>query len=178
MARSIFTPYIVIVALFLCTPLVPEAAQAKKAGSGNQFDTGKERIGELRLGLPEKDIQGAVPCAPNKLKEIYEGATGDYVQTWKYPGCGITLKMSSSKRGGAKQIASITITRPSTLQTSKGVGIGSTEKEVLEAYGRYRDRDGATSKGKRFVAGSIFDGLIFEIKDGTVAEMFLGAAAE
>jgi hypothetical protein len=178
MIRNVFAPLIILVTFFCCTPFWPEAAQAKKADSANQFDTGKERIGELRLGLPEKDLQGIVPCAPSKLKEIYEGATGDYVQTWKYPECGIVLKMSSAKRGGAKQIASITITRPSTLQTSKSVGIGSTEKDVLEAYGRYKDRDGATSKGKRFVAGSIFDGLIFDLKDGKVTGIFLGAAAE
>jgi hypothetical protein len=178
MIRNVFPPLLILVALTFCPLLCSHAAHAQKANIADQFDTGKERIGELRLGLPENELQKLVSCAPNKLKEQYEGATGDYVQTWKYLGCGIVLKMSANKRGGAKKVADITITSPSTLQTSKGVHIGSAEKEVLDAYGRYRDRDGATSKGKRFVAGSIFDGLIFEIKDGKVAGIFLGAAAE
>ena len=51
--------------------------------------------------MPEKDLQGVISCKPNKGKEIYEGATGEHVQTWKYPECGIVLKMSSERKGGA-----------------------------------------------------------------------------
>ena len=43
--------------------------------------------------------------------------------------------------------------------TSSGIHIGSTESEVIKAYGRYRDQE-STKKGKRFVAGSIYDGMI------------------
>jgi len=178
MIPRLFTALFIFAMILFCSSLSPDAAQAQKTQSGNQFDTSKERIGGLRLGMPENEIPSVVPCAPKKLKEIYEGATGDYVQTWKYAECGIVLKMSSHKKGGAKQIASITLTRPSTLQTSRGIHIESTEKEILDAYGRYKDRDGATIKGKRFVAGSIFDGLILDIKDGKVTGIFLGAAAE
>ena len=104
----------------LCSHAWSETAHARKAAEGTHYDTGKERIGGLRLGLPEREIPGIVTCAPNKLKETYEGATGDYVQTWKYPECGLVLKMSSAKRGGAKQIAAITLTPSEPARDQQG----------------------------------------------------------
>jgi hypothetical protein len=111
-------------------------------------------------------------------KEIFEGATGDYVQKWKYPDCGIVLKMSSERKGGAKVVESVSVSAPSTLVTTGGIHIGSTEREVINAYGRYRDPEEPAKKGKQFVAGSIYDGMICDLQDGRVVRIFLGAAAE
>jgi hypothetical protein len=159
-------------------PVWSAQTQGPQKAESDQFNTSAERIGELRLDQPEKDLSGKISCKPKKGKEILEGATGEYVQTWKYPDCGISLKMSSTRKGGAKVVRSITIITPSDLSTSGGIHIGSTESEVLKAYGRYRDKDGGTQKGVRFVAGSIFDGMIFDFKDGKVVGIFIGAAAE
>lgn len=154
------------------------------SGSSNtkseQFDTLAERIGGLRLGLSEKDAAKSIPsCKLWKGKEIFEGATGEYVQVWKSAKCGIELKMGSERKGGAKTVESITLTSPGSLVTSRGIRIGSTEDEVFKAYGRYQDRDeGNIEKGKELVAGSIYDGMIFELKNGKVVRIFLGAAAE
>jgi len=120
---------------------------------GSQFNAGAERIGELRLGLTEKDVHGNIHCKPRKGKELFEAATGEYVQMWKYPECGIELKMSSERKGAKKEVGSITITSPSKLVTGRGIRIGSTEGEVIEVYGRYRDQEGSGAKGKTFVAG-------------------------
>ncbi len=177
---------ILVSIVFYCFSPAPAARGPGPQGAGGgagseteQFDTSKERIGELRLGMPEKDIAGSIPCKqPKKGKEIFEGATGEYVRTWKYPECGIELKLGSERKGGGKKIESITVTPPADLATGRGIRIGSTEGEVVKAYGRYRDRDGDTVKGEKFVAGSIYDGLIFDIKDGKVSGIFLGAAAE
>lgn len=163
-----------------CCGLPAWSAQAQKPqnAESDQFNTNAERIGELRLDQPEKELSGKISCKPKKGKEVLEGATGEYVQTWKYPDCGISFKMSSERKGGAKVVRSITITSPSDLATSRGIHVGSAESEVLKAYGRYRDKDGGTEKGRRFVAGSIFDGMIFDFKAGKVVGIFLGAAAE
>ncbi|MBF0551352.1 MAG: hypothetical protein HQK60_12550 [Deltaproteobacteria bacterium] len=152
--------------------------QGPPDAQGSQFNTREERIGGLRLGLAEKDVNKIIPGRPKKGKEVFEAATGEYVQTWKYAECGIVLKMSSDHRGGAKEIASILITSRCKLVTGKGIHIGSTEKEVIRAYGRYGDQDGNTVKGQRFVAGSIYDGLVFDFKGGRVISIFLGAGAE
>ncbi|MBF0498061.1 MAG: hypothetical protein HQK58_16040 [Deltaproteobacteria bacterium] len=145
---------------------------------GSQFNSRGEKIGELRLNLPEKAVIRNIPCRPKKSKEIFEAATGEYVQMWKYAECGIVLKMSSDHKGGAKAVASIIVSGPCKLVTSRGIHIGSTESEVIRAYGRYGDQEGNTVKGKRFVAGSIYDGMVFDFKGGRVVGIFLGAGAE
>jgi hypothetical protein len=152
--------------------------QEPQQGAGSQFNTGEERIGELRLGLKEKDIPASIPCKPQKGKEVFQAATGEYVQTWKYPECGIALAMSSERKGGAKAVASITLTSRGKLATGRGIHIGSTEAEVVKVYGRYRDQEGFGEEGKTFVAGSVYDGMIFDFRNGRVVKIFLGAAAE
>ncbi|MGA2938493.1 MAG: hypothetical protein ABSF52_15535 [Syntrophobacteraceae bacterium] len=115
-----------------------------------------------------------------RTKEL-EGSSGRFMKvfpTWKYPDCGIVLKMSSERKGGAKVVESIGVSAPSTLVTTGGIHIGSAEREVINAYGRYRDPEEPAKKGKQFVAGSIYDGMIFDLQDGRVVRIFLGAAAE
>ncbi len=85
--------------------------------------------------------------------------------------------MAASSKRGPKVVTSIVVASPSTLTTSKGIQIGSTEEEVLTAYAPFLDR-GASRRGKTVVAGSIYGGLIISIADGKVSEIFLGAAAE
>ena len=178
MTKNYFILALYAIALLLSPSPWFQNALAQKIATSTRYDTAKERIGGLRLGLLENDTASSIPCTPKKLKEIYEGATGDSVQTWQFAACGIVLKMSSPKKGAQKSISAITLTKPATFTTSQGIRIGSTEQEVLAAYGRYRDSDGNTKKGKRFVAGSGFDGIIFDFQDDAVVRIFLGAAAE
>lgn len=164
------------VAFFYGSPAF--SAQEPQEVRESQFDTSKEQIGELRLGLPEKDIVAKISCKqPKKSKEELEGATGEYVQDWKYPECGMELKMGSESRKGPKVVKSITVTSSGKLSTSRGIHIGSTEGDVMKAYGQYRDQE-ESKKGKQFVAGSIYEGMIFDFKNGKVVRIFLGAAAE
>jgi hypothetical protein len=137
----------------------------------------QEQVGDLRIGMSQADAAKAVPCRVQRGKEVFEAATGDYVQDWRYPPCGLTFKMGSGTKGGPKTVQSITVTGPSTLQTKRGIRIGSTEQEVVQAYGRYRDEEWS-KKGESFVAGSVYGGLIFTFTGGKVSKIFLGAAAE
>lgn len=177
MCRTILA-LVMLLSITFCYSSPAFSAQELQGAEENQFDTSKELLGGLRLGLPEKDVAGSISCnQPKKSKEVYEAATGEYVQEWKYPKCGVELKMGSERKKGPKVVESITITHPSTLVTSRGIHIGSTDGEVMNAYGRYRDKE-ESKKGKQFVAGSIYDGMIFDFKDGKVVSIFLGAAAE
>jgi hypothetical protein len=170
--------FVMLLSIALCCFAPALSAQERQDTEDGQFDTSKERIGELRLGMPEKDIAVKIPCKqPKKSKEELEGATGEYVQDWKYAECGIELKMGSERKRGPKIVQSISVTGPSKLVTSGGIHIGSTEAEVTKAYGPYRDQE-MSRKGEQFVAGSVYDGMIFDFKDGKVVRIFLGAAAE
>ena len=74
-------------------------------------------------------------------------------------------------------IAAITLTRPNAWKTRRGIGIGSTEREVMTAYGRDRERE-TSVPGKLLVAGTAYGGLVFTFHQGRVTRIFLGAAAE
>lgn len=137
----------------------------------------KETLGDLKLGMTEKAVKAALGEPESKGKEEEWAATGDHVQKWVYAGRGIELQMASIKKGGAKSALMITARAPSKLVTRKGVGIGTTEAEVIKAYGPYEDKENS-KRGATFVVGSIYGGVIFTFEKGKVSEIFFGAAAE
>lgn len=168
---------VALLAATLCL-FLPFRDQGLHASEGIAFETGQERIGGLHLGMTEKAARGGIACQPQKDREILEEATGEYVQTWRCPEYGIELKMGSIRKGGSKVVRSISIVSPSQLKTSRGIHIGSTEAEVIDAYGQFRDPEYDTQNKDVFIAGSIYDGLIVDFKEGRVCRIFLGAAAE
>lgn len=137
----------------------------------------EERIGSLRIGLSEGDLMKATSCDFKHGRENRWGADGMYHQTWQCRSCGLNLGMVSDKRGGKKAIKSIAFTAPCALVTARGIRIGSTEQEVRNAYKKDWNReDSALSVG--FVAGSIYGGIVFQLQNGKVNRIFLGASAE
>ena len=137
----------------------------------------EERIGSLRIGLPEKDILKAVNCSLTRGPDELWGADGAYHQKWEYVGCGVTLSMVSEKKGAAKSIESISIVSPSTLSTKKNIQIGSAKQEVIKAYKFHWNKEDSKLSGA-YVAGFIYGGLIFTFKANKVDSIFLGATAE
>ena len=147
------------------------------AFAAEEFPYEKEQIGKLHIGLSEAGVRQIIPGQPTRGAEKWWGADGQYHQEWKYPADGITLGMVAKQKGGLKSIESLTITGPSTLKTQRGIRIGSTEAEVVKAYGRFRNAEDSTP-GELLVAGSVFGGLMFTFQQGRVRRIFLGAAAE
>lgn len=70
----------------------------------------------------------------------------------------------------------IKITSLSKLATERKIGIGSSAKEVRNAYSKAID-DSFSGK-QRIVAGSIYGGLEFTLDNDSVSEIFLGTVAE
>jgi hypothetical protein len=136
----------------------------------------KEKIGNLRIDLPEKEVKTAISCKEKRGADKLWGADGAYHQEWAYADCGITLDMVSDKKRGAKKVAAITLIAPSTLSTQRGIRIGSSTQEVMKAYKPFWNEE--ESDSNQFVAGSIYGGLIFTHKKKKVSGIFLGAAAE
>ena len=142
-----------------------------------QYPYAKEQIGKLHLGLAAKTVQQLIPGKPVLGSDDLMMADAAYHQEWKYPAAGITLGMVAEKKGGPKSIERITLTSPSTLATSKGIRIGSTEAEVNAVYGRFRNAEDSEHFGG-FIAGSVFGGVMFTFQQGKVSRIFIGAAAE
>ncbi len=136
-----------------------------------------ERVGGLRIGASTKEASKQINCKPGRGPDKLWGADGLYHQRWEYAGCGIVLDMVSEKKGGPKTVGSITAAAPCALSTARGIRIGSTEQEVMDAYKASWSKEDS-KQGETFVAGSIYGGLVFSLKNGKVSTMFLGAAAE
>jgi hypothetical protein len=84
--------------------------------------------------------------------------------------------MAGSSKSSPTTLRSISATAPSGLRTSRGIGIGSTAEEVRAAYGKELNPE--ESQDERLVVGSIFGGIIFDLKGNRVTGIFYGAAAE
>jgi hypothetical protein len=136
-----------------------------------------ERLGGLRLELPEKDVFKLLGSPATRGKLVFQEADGNYVQDWHYPDKGIELLMSAGeKKSGAKTIANITASAPCTFTTRKGIKIGDAESAARKAYAEHVDRE--TSDPSTLVVGSIYGGIIFNFTKGKVSRIFFGAAAE
>jgi hypothetical protein len=160
-----------------CAALMIVGILGSLALAAEEFQYDKEQIGKLHLDLSAKEVRQLIPGQPARGPEQLWGADGAYHQEWKYPAAGITLGMVADKKGGPKSVEKITLTSPSLLATSKCIRIGSTEAEVNEAYGRFRNA-GDSEHFNCFIAGSIFGGIMFYFEQGKVSQIFLGAAAE
>lgn len=132
-----------------------------------------ESLGGLELGQRSDVVTKVLGKPESRGKEVLWEAIGE----WRFPKQGLVLNMSSDKKGGEKTILSITAEAPCRLATSRGIKIGSTEAELAKAYRDMRNKE-ESSPGERFVAGSIYGGVIFDLKNGKVVQIFIGAAAE
>ena len=137
----------------------------------------EERIGSLRIGLPESEVAKTTDCALQRGPEELWGADGAYHQEWTYAACGLTVGMVSEEKGGKKSIESISLVSPGNLATKQGIRIGSSEQEVMAAYKSFWNKEDSDHFGG-FVGGSIYGGLLFDFNNGRVSRIFLGAAAE
>lgn len=135
-----------------------------------------ENLGGLKLDLAEKAVLEKLGKPEKQGKVVLQGADGMYVQDWSYPSQGLSLTMSSSKKNVAKTIASFSASAGSKLATAKGIAVGSPVSAVRKAYGAFENKE--ESKPATFVAGSIYGGILFDIKGGKVSRIFFGAAAE
>jgi hypothetical protein len=137
----------------------------------------RESLGPLRLGISESAILSAIGMRPVKGKVTQWAGDGAYHQEWRYPDLGLILGLSSEKKSGVKVLDSVTAQAPCRLKTSRGVQIGSREKEVLAAYRAEYNRE-FSEAGVSIVAGSPYGGITFYIINNLVSRVFIGANAE
>lgn len=136
-----------------------------------------ESLGKLKIDLPASEVIKLLGKPARKSELQYWGADGRYHQDWYYPDRGITLNLVSATKNKPQTIASIKIVSPCSLETKRGIGIGSSVNDVISAYEKEQESETSISS-QHFVAGSIYGGLIFSFNNGYVSEIFLGAAAE
>lgn len=137
----------------------------------------REALGPLKLGQTAADVTRLLGAPESRGKETEWAALGEWVQEWRFPRQGLKLHLAAAEKGGAQTVLMVTATAPCQFATAHGIKMGSSVAEVTRAYREVEDKE-HSRPGESFVAGSIYGGVIFTFKEGKVAEIFLGAAAE
>ncbi|MCB9707059.1 MAG: hypothetical protein H6711_34780 [Myxococcales bacterium] len=135
-----------------------------------------ESLGPLKPGMSAAEVIAAVG-EPTKREKIWEeGATGSFVQTWRYDQ-GLQLEMISETRKGPQSVSGITIAAPSTYKTARGVGLGTPREEAAKIY---RDvlEEAIADNEENLTAGSLYGGLFMAFEGAGVATIYLGRGAE
>lgn len=140
------------------------------------FSAATEKVGPLKLGMTGAQVQAAFGKPHSQGAWIDEAATGLQVQEWRYPARGVFVTVSREDASGTPTVERFRVTRPCGHATSKGIKVGDGAAKVKAAYGKQVSAE--DSSARSLVVGSVYDGVIFSLKDGKVSEIFVGAAAE
>jgi hypothetical protein len=192
MLRAIFATTLSCILASACTEMAEapaetaDAAQVKteiktQAGAGDYEKLGQEL-------LATEDINGMRVGAPFSMPAE---ALTDWVDTpalkWEADGLyhrsyihrtsrdEISVACPDSACTGPL-IHSISLSEASSLKTMRRIGIGSSAEEVRLAYKQYLNPE--ESNDSTLVAGTVYGGMIFTLRNGKVAQLFMGAAAE
>lgn len=145
-------------------------------------DPANESIGGILLNDPATKVETALG-APSTKGEVEEWeATGDRVSMWTWSTQGATFAMG--ERTDGFHVLSMSLVAPSTLTTSRGIGIGATFAEVDKTYGEFRGKGVEEGEPERWsledgiIVGSIYGGTMFTFEGGKVSHIFVGAGAE
>lgn len=124
-----------------------------------------EALGILRFGLAAPLVLKSIGQPDSKSKSEVWGADGLEHQTWFYKSKGIKLDMVKSK---TLTIDMITVNAPFNRTTQRGIGIGSTREQVVNAYRKEIDPKEPENSTDELVVGTVYNGIIlkFEKKSG------------
>lgn len=135
----------------------------------------KEKIGFLTLGISGDIVLKNLGEPEKKSAARIWGADGLEHHSWYYPAKGIEFDLV--RKDGKLIVDRISIERPCDFKTQRGIQIGSNTAEVQAAY-KSEINPHYGSPESSIVAGTVFGGIIFGIKDGRVQSIFVGASAE
>lgn len=162
----------------IATLMLISAMPLSAAVDGDEFQLMRdEAIGALKIGLSREQAIKIVGASPKAGRIEEWDADSQFHQQLTFKNAGISLSMVSKTKSSSQTIESITAVAPCALTTKKGIHIGSSEAEVMKAYKRNYNKEESTP-GSSFVAGSTYGGISFQIDNGKISQIFLGAASE
>lgn len=146
-------------------------------------DPANETLGGISLNDPASKVEQVLGAPSTKGEVVEWEATGSRVSSWEWAGKGIRFDMGEDPKAGFT-VLGMTIEAPSTLTTSRGIGIGATFADVDKTYGEFRGKGVEEGEPERWseedgvIVGSIYGGTMFSFTDGKVSSIFVGAGAE
>ena len=140
------------------------------------FDLMKtESIGAIKFGLTAKQVIELIG-EPDEIEEPFNSEVdGETYQHFYYKSKGVFLSFIF-KSDSIKEVRLIEIKAPCSLKTSRKIGIGSAESEVMNAYKEYINNE--LSDSSEIVAGSFYGGIVFSIENHKVKSIYIGATAD
>ena len=135
----------------------------------------KETIGPLTIGMSADEVVAQLGQPEEKSDAKIWGADHMEHQFWYYPAKGIEIGMV--KKDGTQCVERIVIKDSCAYETQRGIKIGSSAAEVQAAYQDVIN-PGDSHLGEKIVCGTVYGGIIFDLKNDIVSSVFIGSAAE
>ena len=164
---------------FLSLVAVALLSSPSASVQAREKSVGPEALGKIAEGQKAEDVVRLVGKPASKGKVTQMAATGEWVQEWKYPALGVRLTLASNAKNGPMTVSQLWAVDGCKLATRRGIKIGDTVAALRKAYGdvEHKAPDGSRSR-ELFIAGSLYGGVLFHLKDGKVTEIFIGPSAE
>jgi hypothetical protein len=139
-----------------------------------------ESLGFLKHGVADIKVFEMLGEPEKKSKLQVMGYDGEKHQNWYYKTKGIQLDMIGAKN--KQKIDMIRIKSPCAFRTKRNIGVDSTKEEVLRVYKKEinfsETNSGINPDGDIIIAGTIYGGVFFYIKNDYVSSIFIGSGAE
>lgn len=129
----------------------------------------REEIGGVRLGMTGKEVIAILGRPSDVFPSVRDAPTGRLTTRWYWKADGIELMFIGPSSTLAK-LRGLALTGPSPLETTMGIGIGSTLEEVDAAY--FAVHDDSKDKENYVIGGE--EGMVFEIGGGKVGAVYWG----
>lgn len=134
-----------------------------------------ERVGAIKFGLTSKQVIELIG-EPDKIEEPFMSEVdGETYQHFYYRSKGVFLSFVL-KSDSIKEVRLIEIKAPCSLMTSRNIGIGSSQSEVIDAYKEYVNTE--FSDSSEIVAGSLYGGIVFSIQNQKVKSIYIGPTGD
>ena len=134
-----------------------------------------ESVGAIKFGLTSKQIIDLIGEPDETSEPFFSEVDGETYQHFDYKSKGIFLSFVI-KSDSIKEVRLIEIKAPCILKTSRQIGVGSTDAEVMNSYKEYINRQYSDSSD--IVAGSIYGGIIFSLQKQKVKSIYFGPTAD
>jgi hypothetical protein len=157
---------------------IPDVSAAEDSPAAGETLLQSDGIGPVKIGMTESALVKSIGEPDSKSAPELWGADGLEHSDWTYAASGLTVNMAKVPEDGETLVYSIFAAAPCTLTTQRGVAVGTPKDTVLSSYADSIDPESNPDTNARIVIGSIYGGIVVDIENGAVKDIFVGASAE
>lgn len=143
-----------------------------------------ESLNGVKINMAESDVVRLLGQPESVTPETLNEAFGLYFTDYMYQGGRMVVTLSTETPGGPKTVVVARAEAGANVSTFGGIMMGDGLNELRTVYAEYEDREESpvpnspTNDSYNYVVGSIYGGVIFQVTNGKVDHMILGAGAE